>query len=107
MRMRKTEERSVRSRDLQNQDPAILVTRPEAPPETAEEGVPDAEERERLLRELHEPKLTVEELARAWRVSVDTIWRDIRKGALRAHRTPGGNVRILLSDARAYGRPYD
>ena len=79
------------------------MTRPEAVP-TAAAAAPDADE---LERELREPKLTVEELARCWRVSVDTIWRDIRKGALRAHRTPGGQVRILLSDARAYGRPYE
>ena len=102
--MRKSEERrSVRSRDLQNQDPAPLMTRPEEAPGVAP-TTPNADQEE---RELREPKLTVEELARCWRVSPDTIWRDIRKGALRAQRIPGGTVRILLSDARAYGRPYE
>ncbi len=56
---------------------------------------------------LNEPKLTVEELARCWRVRPETILRDIRKGALRAHRLPGGDLRILVSDARTYGRPSE
>jgi hypothetical protein len=56
---------------------------------------------------LQEPKLTVGELAHAWRVEPETIWRDIRKGALRAYRLPGGDLRILLKDAREYGRPVD
>lgn len=56
---------------------------------------------------LDEAKLTIAELARVWRVREETIRRDIRKGALRAHRLPGGDWRILASDARAYGRPND
>lgn len=56
---------------------------------------------------LDEPKLTIVELARVWRVRPETIYRDIKKGALRAHRLPGGDWRILVSDARAYGRPNE
>jgi predicted site-specific integrase-resolvase len=46
-------------------------------------------------------------LARHWDVHINTIYRDIRKGALKASRLPGGQFRILLSDARAYGRPIE
>ena len=46
-------------------------------------------------------------LAREWDVSVDTVYRDIRKGALRAFRLPSGRVRIRRDDALRYGRPYE
>ena len=44
-------------------------------------------------------------LAAAWGVEVQTIYRDIRKGALRAYRLPGGDLRIRVTDARRYGKP--
>jgi hypothetical protein len=46
-------------------------------------------------------------LARYWDVHIDTVYRDIRKGALRASRTPSGRLRILMADARRYGRPFE
>lgn len=46
-------------------------------------------------------------LAAFWGVSPNTVRRDIRKGALRAYATPGGTVRILLADAKRYGRPIE
>ena len=46
-------------------------------------------------------------LARHWGVSLDTIYRDIRKGALPAHRLPGGHFRIGKRAARRYGRPIE
>lgn len=46
-------------------------------------------------------------LARHWGVHVDTIYRDIRKGALRAFRLPSGQIRIRRSDAQKYGRPVE
>lgn len=46
-------------------------------------------------------------LARRWGVHVQTIYRDIRKGALRASRMPGGQLRISIADARRYGRPIE
>jgi excisionase family DNA binding protein len=49
--------------------------------------------------------LSPAELAGAWGVHVQTIYRDIRKGALRAFRLPGGDIRIRVSDARRYGKP--
>jgi excisionase family DNA binding protein len=44
-------------------------------------------------------------LASYWGVEVQTIYRDIRKGALRAYRLPGGDLRIRVTDARRYGKP--
>ena len=50
--------------------------------------------------------VTPTELARYWRVSTDTIYRDIRKGALPAYRIgSSGTIRIRIEDARRYGRP--
>jgi excisionase family DNA binding protein len=49
--------------------------------------------------------VTPQELADYWGVHVQTIYRDIRKGALRAFRLPGGDIRIRVEDARRYGRP--
>jgi len=46
-------------------------------------------------------------LARHWGVHVNTVYRDIRKGALRASRLPGGQFRIKWIDARRYGRPTE
>jgi excisionase family DNA binding protein len=46
-------------------------------------------------------------LATYWNVHPNTVYRDIRKGALRAFRLPGGQLRIRISDARRYGRPVD
>jgi excisionase family DNA binding protein len=50
--------------------------------------------------------VTPGELARYWRVSTDTIYRDIKKGALPAYRIgSSGTIRIRIEDARRYGRP--
>jgi excisionase family DNA binding protein len=46
-------------------------------------------------------------LARYWQVHVNTVYRDIRKGALPASRMPGGQFRIAIDDARRYGRPIE
>lgn len=46
-------------------------------------------------------------LAAFWNVHPNTVYRDIRKGALKAYRLPGGQLRILMSDARKYGRPVE
>jgi len=52
--------------------------------------------------------VTVTELARYWKVSVDTIYRDIKKGALQAYRVgSSGKLRVRVEDARQYGRPAD
>lgn len=51
--------------------------------------------------------LTPEKIADYWGVHVNTVYRDIRKGALRAFRLPGGRFRIRRSDAARYGRPND
>lgn len=45
------------------------------------------------------------EIARFWRVDVNVIYRDIRKGALLAYKLPGGTLRVPLSEGRRYGRP--
>jgi IS30 family transposase len=46
-------------------------------------------------------------LASFWGVHPNTIYRDIRKGALRAFRLPSGQLRISRKDARQYGRPTE
>jgi len=52
--------------------------------------------------------VTVTELARYWRVSVDTVYRDIKKGALRAYRVgSSGKIRVRVEDAQQYGHPAD
>ncbi len=52
--------------------------------------------------------VTVTELARYWKVSVDTVYRDIKKRALRAYRVgSSGKIRVRVEDARQYGRPVD
>lgn len=47
------------------------------------------------------------QLAAYWGVCVETIYRDIKKGALAAYKLPGGQIRILVEDARRYGRPLE
>jgi excisionase family DNA binding protein len=51
--------------------------------------------------------VSVRWLAQWWGVSTRTIWRDIRKGALRVHRLPGGTVRVSRAEAIAYGKPSE
>lgn len=51
--------------------------------------------------------LTPEGLASYWGVHINTVYRDIRKGALRAFRLPSGRIRIRRDDARRYGRPIE
>ena len=46
-------------------------------------------------------------LADFWGVHPNTVYRDIRKGALKACQLPGGAFRILLADAHRYGRPVE
>lgn len=51
------------------------------------------------------PFVTVRALANYWGVDPSTIYRAIRKGALRACRLGSGTVRIRTSDAVTFGRP--
>ncbi len=51
--------------------------------------------------------LSPSRLADEWGVHVQTVYRDIRKGALRAFRLPSGRFRIRRDDAQAYGRPIE
>lgn len=54
------------------------------------------------------PHVSPSRLAGYWGVSVQTVYRDIRKGALPAFRVGSGNqFRIRLADARRYGRPVE
>lgn len=57
--------------------------------------------------DLEQRDLTPQELADHWGVTVQTVYRDIRKGALRAFRLPGGDIRIRRADAEQYGRPIE
>jgi len=60
------------------------------------------------LAEDNDHYVTVTELARYWKVSVDTVYRDIKKGALQAYRVgSSGKIRVHVEDARRYGRPTD
>jgi excisionase family DNA binding protein len=58
-------------------------------------------------REAEERHVSPSWLARHWNVHIDTIYRDIRKGALPASRLPGGQLRIRWADAKKYGRPVE
>jgi len=116
---------AVRGRDLRNTAvrPETLTTRPAPTPAARpvrDEEPPDLDPQQlladpklkgklaaALFALLNEPALTVEDAARLWRVGAETVRRDIRKGALRAYRLPGGDLRILRSDALAYGRPLE
>lgn len=51
--------------------------------------------------------VSVEWLARFWDVHPNTIYRDIRKGALKSFRLPSGRIRVLVADAKLYGRPSE
>jgi excisionase family DNA binding protein len=63
-------------------------------------------ERRKHNRRKSQPFVTVTDLARYWSVSVDTVYRDITKGALRAYRVgSAGTIRVHTEDARCYGRP--
>jgi len=46
-------------------------------------------------------------LAHFWNVHVNTVYRDIAKGALPASRLPGGQLRVRWLDAKRYGRPIE
>ena len=46
-------------------------------------------------------------LARFWSVHPNTVYRDIHKGALPAFRLPGGQLRVLVADAKRYGKPVE
>jgi excisionase family DNA binding protein len=124
MKTRKLEasEMAVKGRDLRNTSvqPGTLTTRPAAVPVAADMDLPELDPQqlmgdprlkaplaEALFGLLKEPVFTVEEAARLWRVCEETVRRDIRKGALRAYRIPGGSLRILRSDLLAYGRPQE
>lgn len=58
-------------------------------------------------RQPADPAVTPSGLASEWGVHVDTVYRDIRKGALPAFRLPSGRFRIRRSDAERYGRPIE
>lgn len=54
----------------------------------------------------HQAKhVTVQELAEYWNVTPKTIYRHVDKGALQVLRLPGGDIRIPIEEARAYGKP--
>ena len=64
------------------------------------------EERRKHDRRKSQQFITVAELAGYWNVSVDTVYRDITKGALRAYRVgSAGTIRVHTEDARRYGCP--
>ncbi len=46
-------------------------------------------------------------LAAHWGVHVQTVYRDIHKGALPAFRLPSGRIRVRQVDAFRYGRPIE
>lgn len=49
--------------------------------------------------------LSPSRLSAEWGVHINTVYRDIRKGALRAFKLPSGRFRIRRADADRYGRP--
>lgn len=113
---------AVKGRDLRNTAvrAGMLVSRPVPGVEEGDADLPELDPQqllgdprlkgeltEALFSLLKQPVFTVEEAARLWRVSEDTVRRDIRKRALRAYRMPGGAVRILRADLLAYGRPQE
>ena len=115
-----TSEMAVRKSDLRNTavQRGDLATRPI--PAAPLEDIPELDPQQllrdpqlkgrlaaKLLTLVDEPMFTVEQAARLWQVCEETVRRDIRKGALRAFRLPGGAIRILRSDILAYGRPED
>ena len=59
------------------------------------------------LKDVRQRTVSPAWLAHYWDVHPNTIYRDIRKGALKAFRLPGGQYRVLLSEARRYGRPVE
>jgi excisionase family DNA binding protein len=61
----------------------------------------------RVRHETREAFISPSRLARFWGVHVNTVYRDLRKGALRAYRLPGGQLRISIAEARRYGRPME
>jgi len=67
----------------------------------------DDEHRRRRGGPFLEAAISPASLAAKWGVGVQTIYRDIRKGALRAYRLPGGDLRIRIRDARRYGKPVE
>lgn len=58
-------------------------------------------------RDEEAPVLSPSRLASDWGVHVNTVYRDIRKGALKAFRLPSGRFRIRRDDALRYGRPFE
>lgn len=70
-------------------------------PDQDDRRVPDMDER------TMGPNVSPSQLARFWGVHVNTVYRDISKGALKAYRLPGGQLRVRNSDARRYGRPLE
>lgn len=64
--------------------------------------------RPHTMPDLDDPRtrhVTVRDLAAYWNVTTKTIYRHIDKGALKVLRLPGGNIRIPVEEARAYGKP--
>jgi excisionase family DNA binding protein len=73
-------------------------------PEPVDRRVHDVQE---MTEAAMGPNVSPSKLARYWGVHVNTVYRDIAKGALRGYRLPGGQIRIRTSDARRYGRPIE
>jgi hypothetical protein len=69
----------------------------------------DLENREGVLRapRAGQEFVTPGWLAHVWGVHPQTVYRDIRKGALAATRLPGGQYRVALDVARRYGKPVE
>jgi excisionase family DNA binding protein len=100
--------------------PETLATRPVAAEPVDDGGLPEldaltllddpkikGEIAAALFSLIKQPTCTVEEAARIWRVTAETVRRDIRKRALKAYKLPSGELRILHSDLVAYGRPLE
>lgn len=67
---------------------------------------PDDLRNRAVLPDEDAPRLTPSDLAQYWNVHPNTVYREIRKGALRAFRI-GRQLRIRRSDADRYGRPLE
>lgn len=80
-----------------------MITRSDHTNDVTPDGVAHREPRS----EADGPHVSPSRLANYWGVHVNTVYRDIRKGALRAFRLPGGQLRVNLADARRYGRPNE
>lgn len=51
--------------------------------------------------------LRVDQVARMYNVTVDTVWRWVRSGRLEQIRTPGGSIRIPIHSINRFCSPLD